>query len=125
MFHSRNFIGQCRRALRGQPKLIPDQLQQIEELTVRHVPGVPRDLARDLFAALTDTPVQSAEEIETLIQTLADMVDLFAQQYDDNADPFGTREWEILRDLVDSYAQELDVEVIQYVMERVVSHKAL
>ncbi len=53
------------------------------------------------------------------------MVDLFWMQYDDEADPLSREDWSVLRDLIDEHAQELELSLVQYVMERVVSHKAL
>lgn len=122
MYRSSSFVNQCRRSLRGTPQPADVQHRIVEEQFVRALMQAPAELARELFGALVETRDDTMDE---LLQLLGDLVDLFAMEYDDQADPLGAPEWEILRDLVDSYAEELDMARIQYVMERVVSHGAL
>lgn len=79
-------------------------------------------MADDLFGEVEE---RLAADHERFAQTLADIVDLLWMQYDDAADPLETEEWRLLRDLVDQYAAELDMPLIEYVMTRVVDHRAL
>lgn len=88
----------------------------------RFLPPLPEGMADDLFAGVEDRLLSDPESFE---QTLADMVDMMWMQYDDTADPLATEEWQLLRDLIDQYAIDLDMQLVEYVMERVVNHRAL
>ena len=97
------------------------ELHQAEALFLRHAPDLPNGMASEVFLHA----VQSDRPPEELPQHLADMVDLLWMQYDDEADPLQQDDWLVLRDLVDENAVELDLALVQYIMERVVSHHAI
>lgn len=93
----------------------------LEELFVKQVSPIPAEMARDVYVHVAQTTADG----ETPVQHLADLVDLFHVQYDDQNDPLPATDWPVVRDLVDQYAGDLDMELVQYVMERVVGHKAI
>lgn len=97
------------------------ELPRVEELFLRHAPALPGGMA----AAVFTHAVETGEATEDLPQRLADLVDLLWMQYDDEADPLRREDWVVLRDLVDENAAELDLPLVQYIMERVVSHHAI
>lgn len=121
MFHSRGFTARATR-LQKDHRDNPDGFTSaLEDLFVASVRQVPEQMARDLAAHGS----ASRPEQDDRLQLLADMVDLLHQQYDEQADPLTTEDWAVLRDVVDEHAVDLDMELVQYVMERVVSHHAL
>lgn len=88
----------------------------------RFLPTLPAGMSDDLYAGVED---RLASDPEVFEQTLAEMVDLLWMQYDDSVDPIATEEWRLLRELMDEYAVQLDMQLVEYVMERVVNHRAL
>lgn len=121
MFHSRGFTARAarlRKDHRDDPAALAGALEELLVSSLRHIPEqMSREIAGHCLATRDDD--------EARIQALADMVDLLHQQYDEQADPLSTADWALLRDCVDEYAHDLDMNLVQYVMERVVSHKAL
>ncbi|SIQ27155.1 hypothetical protein SAMN05920897_10676 [Alkalispirochaeta americana] len=121
MFHSQKFLTQCRKIPAGAFASAGDEQSQLEALFSRFLGAAPRELSQDLLAHV----LEHAKDRDEAQQKLADLVDLFWLQYDDAADPLDFSDWEVLRDGINSWAQDLDIELVQYVMERVLSHKAL
>lgn len=112
MFHSRKFLV----ALRS----VGNSEGAVAATMAHHVRHIPEEMIRELCAGIVEyTP------IEEQAQKLADIVDLLHQQYDAVADPLIEADWHLLRDTIDTYAEELPLELIQYVMEQVVEHKSL
>ncbi|MFW5827376.1 MAG: hypothetical protein ACOCU4_04755 [Alkalispirochaeta sp.] len=121
MFHSRSFIAQAqkiRKHAAGDPAAYA---RELEERFVRQLSHLPAEAAADLFAHCRATRTDRDEQA----QVLGDLLDLMHQQYDDEADPLLPEDWVVLREIIDQHAGELDMTLIQYVMERVVSHRAL
>lgn len=121
MFHSRSFIAQAqkiRKHTSGDPTAFAHEL---EERFTKQLSHLPADAAAELFAHCLATRPDADEHM----QVLGDILDLLHQQYDDDADPLLPEDWFLLREIIDQHADELDMTLIQYVMERVVSHKAL
>ena len=131
MYRSRTFLTQCKRLPRTTG---PAETRTLEELFLKHLPPLPEGMGAEVFEhALqlgldrdeTAEPTGAGADPEETHQLLADLVDLLWMQYDDEADPLTKENWAFLRDLMDEYASELDLPMVQYVMERVVSHHAL
>ncbi|POQ99069.1 hypothetical protein AU468_10650 [Alkalispirochaeta sphaeroplastigenens] len=121
MFHSQKFLTQCRKVPLQAFLSAGTEQDQLESLFARFLGAVPRELARDLL----DHTLETAGTRDEAQQKLADLVDLFWLQYDDAADPLTFPDWELLRETVNTWAQELDIDLVQYIMERVLTHKAL
>ena len=88
----------------------------------RFLPALPEGMADDLYAGVEE---RIGSEEERFRRTLADIIDLMWMQYDDTHDPLAHEDWLLVRDLIDQYAIDLDMARVEYVMERVVSHRAL
>ena len=121
MFHSQRFIAQEDR-LRKKIALESDRyISELEQLFQNSAPHLPPGLMSDLFVHGT----QSRGTPDERRQTLGDLLDLLWLQYDDAADPLDGNDWSTIRDVVDQYAMDLDMSLVQYVMERVMSHNAI
>jgi hypothetical protein len=121
MFHSRSFIAQAqkiRKHAAGDPEVFA---RDLEERFTRQLSPLPAEAAAELFSHCTTTRT----DVDEQVQVLGDIIDLLHQQYDDAADPLLPEDWILLREIIDQHADELDMALIQYVMERVVSHRAL
>ncbi|MBB6481907.1 hypothetical protein [Spirochaeta isovalerica] len=53
-------------------------------------------------------------------EILADIVDLFNRQYDEDTDPLTEEDWIYVRNIVDASAEEMDMDVITYIMRLIV-----
>lgn len=127
MFHSRNFLTKIRRFPTSVTGLDDQSRQALESTFFRHLPALPGSMGAEVFSHVLEEAARNPVNTDAagFHQKLADLVDLFWMQYDDQADPLDSTDWEALRDIVDEHAQSLDLELVQYVMERVVSHNAL
>lgn len=120
MYRSNNFLAQCRRLSRAEPE---HRQQELENLFLRSIPAGPRGFGLEIFSWAVQS--ERSRDPDQLHQLLADLVDLLWMQYDDEADPLEHDDWAMLRDVVDEHAQELELTLVQYIMERVLAHKAL
>jgi hypothetical protein len=71
---------------------------------------------------LHPTSLDSGDELAARARYYSAVVDLFAQDYDESADPLGDEDWRFLRDIVSDYAVDLDMDIVNYVMKLVVDH---
>ncbi len=121
MFHSQRFIAQEVR-LRKKTALDSDRyFSELEQLFRNSASHLPPGFTSDLFMH----GIQSRAAPDERRQTLGDLLDLVWLQYDDAADPLDENDWSTVRDVVDQYAMDLDMGLVQYVMERVMSHNAI
>lgn len=121
MFHSQRFIAQEDRLRKRTASDADRYISELEQLFRQSASHLPRGLTFDLFMH----GIQSRETPDEQRQTLGDLLDLVWLQYDDTADPLDENDWSAVRDIVDQYAMDLDMNLVQYVMERVMSHNAI
>ena len=62
----------------------------------------------------------NSENIFDSAETLSDIVDLFNGEYDEVNDPLKEEDWIYIRNIVDASAEELNLEIITYIMRLVV-----
>lgn len=121
MFRSSSFVAQAERLERrhrDDPVALRAGLEEIFRAGLR---GIPPTMVAELFAYLFEQYEQGTADR----QRLGDVLDLMAMDYDDAADPLAVEDWSVLADLVNEFAGELDMSLVQYIMERVLEHKAL
>ncbi|MEX2443156.1 MAG: hypothetical protein WD492_06115 [Alkalispirochaeta sp.] len=121
MFHSRSFIAQAQKIRKHAAGDTTTFARDLEQRFAKQLSHLPAEAAAELFSHCTTTRTDGDEQV----QVLGDVLDLLHQQYDDEADPLLPEDWVLLREIIDQHAGELDMDLIQYVMERVVSHRAL
>jgi hypothetical protein len=127
MHPSERFLHKLRRIKKeGDEHLAAPALREQVDAAFRHsISGMPPEMVEELFqhfydrAVPEDTPFYIAIE---RLEVLGDVVDLLNNDYDDEADPFTAADWEAVRDIVSSYAVDLDMNLVNYVMTRVVEH---
>ena len=107
MYRSQQFYNQLK-------KSTPETRK--EELFRKAVSHVPTALASELFEAIS-REITVGNRPDTLY---GDVIDLLHQDYDERDDPLTPGDWDLLRDLINDYALELELSLVQYVMERVV-----
>lgn len=90
-------------------------LIELKELFTKSM-GQPEDLSLDLFDHILDR-----KDLEdSHVVRFSDMVDLFQMNYDDNFNSLEMNDWRYLKDLVNGWAMEMDMDIVTYVMQNVV-----
>lgn len=121
MFRSNSFVATADRIER-QNRDSPDAVRSGFERAFRAgARSIPAGMLGELFSYLFDR----YEAGEVTRQAFGDMLDLLAMEYDDQNDPLHSNDWRTLAELVDEYAADMDMKLVQYIMERVLSHRAL
>ncbi|MFP4330010.1 MAG: hypothetical protein ACLFP6_04760 [Spirochaetaceae bacterium] len=88
---------------------------QLEQRFQRFLPGLPPELTQELFAHCYERWEQGAGDL-----IFGDVLDLMQQQYDEQNDPLTPQDWESIRDIVSSYAVDIDMHLLTYIMQLVV-----
>lgn len=81
------------------------------------LPDDARELLRDLFSQKHETDAEAAAE------WLATLGTIFAHDYDDS--PLSLADWQAVRDIVALGSGEMDMDLVSYIMDLVMEHKAL
>lgn len=121
MFRSQNFLTQEQHLHKTLSPESEEYLPALREIMDRHLRQFPESMVSDIL----DNALAVSADTERAVTRIADTIDLLWMQYDDQNDPFTSEDWQYIRDVVDAYAVELDMPLIQYIMERVVAHNAL
>ncbi len=97
---------------------------KIAELFLKSGFMLPEDLMEDLFQYYIDKENAKEQNTEINLDQLrelayhfVDIVDLFDMDYDDEKDPLALEEWINIKDLFSSYAENIDDELLTYVMK--------
>lgn len=93
----------------------PELNEELKELFIKSL-GQPEDLALDLF----DFVLDGKDLEDSNVIRLSDLVDLFQMNYDDSFNNLAKDDWVYLKDLVNGWALEMDMDIVTYVMQNVV-----
>jgi len=91
-------------------------LEDLKHLFVRAL-GQPEELTLELMDYCC--PGETFED--ELQERMGDIVDLFRLDLDENSSRLTQSDWEYLKDLVNSWAMDMDMDVVTYVMQHIVS----
>ncbi len=126
MFVSERFLGRLAK-LRKQYREAPEeeQIRLVREAFLGMARGLPERMPEELFELVTDRILDRSDNESVFIDEakyLADVADLFAGRYDEENDPIHPDDWELIGDVVNDYALDLDMPTVNYVMRLVVDH---
>jgi hypothetical protein len=76
----------------------------------------PEDLAEDLFSFFRDHIERDGTSVECM-RGLVTLADIWRQEYDPSADALETAAWEFLRDSVSAYGEEIDMDLLNYLVK--------
>ncbi|MBN2655499.1 MAG: hypothetical protein JXR86_00455 [Spirochaetales bacterium] len=88
---------------------------EIKEMLYRNL-DVDDSICDDIFFRYC----AGAENLFDSAEILADIVDLFNCQYDEETDPLTEDDWVYVRSIVNASADEMDMNVITYIMRLIV-----
>ena len=98
--------------------------EKIAELFIKSGFMLPGNFMEDLFQYYIDrenAEGQNADinldQLRELAYHFVDIIDLFDMDYDDVKDPLTLEEWITIKDLFSSYAENIDDELLTYIMK--------
>jgi len=98
--------------------------EKIAELFTKSGYMLPGDFMEDLFQYYTDKENAKGQnvginldQLRELAYHFVDIIDLFDMDYDDVKDPLTLEEWITIKDLFSSYAENIDDELLTYIMK--------
>lgn len=93
----------------------PELIDDLKELFIKSL-GQPEDMALDLFEHVLD-----GKDLEdSQVVRLSDLVDLLQMNYDEGFNRLEMDDWKYLKELVNGWALEMDMDIVTYVMQNVV-----
>ena len=90
--------------------------------------GFPEGLVEDLFDYFHDknAPLLQADgTLPEYSERMGAMLDLFLLNYDNEGDPLSREDWQFVRDSIDAFAVDMDMDVVNYVMALILEKGAL
>lgn len=126
MFVSQRFLGRLaklRKTHREAP--LAEQMDLVHDAFRGMLTGLPEQMVEEVYELIADRVIERADEGSSFIDEakyLADVADLLTLQYDEEHDPIHPDDWELIGDIVNDYALDLDMETVNYVMKLVVDH---
>jgi hypothetical protein len=93
--------------------------QHLESVFLKSVRLIPKGMAFELFEYGWQSFLQGIKE------TLPEFCDVILMEYDTEAAILNTDDWEFFSDVVNEYATQIDMELVEYIMRFVVENDAL
>jgi hypothetical protein len=126
MFTSERYLTRLAR-LRKEHRDAPldDQVALARDAFIGLFPGLPKLMVEEIHDAFSDRISSRLVPGELYLERasyLADIADLFNGQYDEQNDPIHEDDWSLVSEIVNDYAIELDMGIVNYVMRLVVDH---
>lgn len=90
--------------------------------------GLPEGMVDDLFEYFHDKSAPLLQTDQTLGEysvRLGAIIDLFLSNYDHQTDPVSPEDWEFVRETVDVFAVDMDMETVNYIMGLIVEKGVL
>ncbi len=129
MFVSERFLARLARLRKRHGDAPPEeQVELVREAFVGTLGDLPADMATEVFETLADEIRKRAEPEAAFLDEaryLSDIADLFSLQYDEENDPIHGEDWQLIGEIVNDYALDLDMPTVNYVMRLVVDHHAI
>ncbi|TVQ20323.1 MAG: hypothetical protein EA382_15160 [Spirochaetaceae bacterium] len=126
MFQSERFLGRLsklRKEHRDEPH--DEQVALVRPAFIGVLPALPGSMADEVFDLFAERIIERSGSAGVFFDDaryLADVADLFAEQYDEQNDPLDRSDWAVIGDIVNDYALDLDMGWVTYVMKLVVDH---
>ena len=112
------------KTINNQNSSIDEMKDKIADLFIQSGFMLPGDLMEDLYQYYLDSDIgfgskniTDPDELRELAYHLVDVIDLFDMDYDENKDPLVLDEWVTIKNLFSSYADDIDDELLTYIMQ--------
>ena len=129
MYGSERFRRRMLKLPRSHPDATPQQrIDQARSGFSACLSGFPEGLVDDVFEYFHDknAPLLQADgTLPEYSERMGAMLDLFLLDYDVSGDPLTHEDWQFVRDTVDTFAVDMDMDVVNYIMALIVEKGAL
>jgi len=112
------------KTINNQNSNIDEMKDKIADLFIQSGFMLPGDLMEDLYEYYLESGIGSGskdikdpDQLRELAYHLVDVIDLFDMDYDENKDPLVLDEWVTVKTLFSSYADDIDDELLTYIMQ--------
>ena len=112
------------KTINNQNSNIDEMKDKIADLFIQSGFMLPGDLMEDLYEYYLDSGIGSgsknitdSDQLRELAYHLVDVIDLFDMDYDESKDPLVLDEWVTVKTLFSSYADDIDDELLTYIMQ--------
>ena len=126
MFVSERFLSRLAKLRKTHREAsLEEQIELVHHAFRSMMNDLPDDMVEELFEHITDRIIERADDSEAFIDQaryLADVADLFTFQYDGENDPIHPNDWQLIGEVVNDFALDIDMQTLNYVMTRVVDH---
>ena len=126
MFVSKRFLSRLAKLRKTHRESDRDeQIELVRDAFLGMLGGLPDNMAEDVFELVTDRLIARMDPDALFLDEaryLADVADLFSLQYDEENDPIHPDDWQLLGEIVNDYAFDLDMPTVNYTMKLVVDH---
>ena len=95
----------------------------VEQAFLSCIPG-PSEMAGELYNTIQYENKSKTESGET-VEFYAAIIDLFNEEPDYNMQVIPGNIWEVIRDIVNSYAEELDEDLMCYIFQQILNNSEL
>ena len=129
MFVSERFLARLakiRKSHRHAPA--DEQIELVRAAFLGMLHGLPNRMPDEIFELFTEQMMQRSDEKTSFLEAasyLSDIADLFALQYDEQNDPLHPDDWSLVGEIVNDYANDLDMPTVNYIMRLVVDHNGI
>jgi len=99
-------------------------IAEVREVYLAHLNHLPMNMRHDLFNSFVEmyyVTENQHQDVFEFAEHLGGLIDLFNREYDDPNMTMSDREWIVVRDVTDEFAEELDIETLTYVMNQLLS----
>jgi len=97
----------------------PSDQSHLEMIFLKYLRHIPRGMASELFEYGWQAYLAGSSD------TLPELCDVLLMEYDEETGLLKTEDWSFFCDVVNEYATEMDMELVQYIMKFVVDNDAL
>jgi hypothetical protein len=129
MFASERFLSRLAKLRKEYRESPTDELVElVRSAFTSMLTGLPDSMPDDIYESVSERIIARGDQSESYLDQatyLSDVADLFALQYDEKTDPLHRDDWELIGQIVNDYALDLDMETVNYVMRLVVDHHGI
>jgi hypothetical protein len=115
--NSNDFTRSCKQLRKKYKYECTDEFKNdLQDLFLRAM-GQPEELSLELMEYCCPGDYMEDQNFDKM----ADMIDLFQLDYDETYDRLEPEDWSYLKELVNSWAMDMNMEVVTYIMQLVVA----
>ncbi|MDA3939556.1 MAG: hypothetical protein PF693_09630 [Spirochaetia bacterium] len=112
------------KTIKNMDSSLDDKKDKIADLFIKSGFMLSADFMEDLYQYYLEigwgsenNEISNPDQLRELGYHLVDVIDLFDMDYDENKDPLVLDEWITIKNLVSTYAEDIDDDLLTYIMQ--------